>query len=77
MSGVPLWMVLGSVLFNIFTDDLTEEIECAISKFADDTKVAESIDLHKSRKTLQRELDRLDRWADANFISFKKTKCWI
>lgn len=60
MSGVPLWLVLGSVLFNMFNDDLDEEIECSLTKFADDTNAAERVDLHESRKTLQRELNRVD-----------------
>jgi len=71
-KGVPQVSVLGLVLFNIFVGDMDSGIECTLSEFDDDIKLHGAVDMLERRDAMQRDLDRLERWACVNLMKFNR-----
>jgi hypothetical protein len=79
LSGVPQGSVLGPLLFLIFINDLdlaAEDVE-ALAKFADDTKVGNSVRTDADRVKLQEVLNRLCEWTTEWGMKFNVQKCKV
>jgi len=73
ISGVPQMSILGPVPC-IFVNELDPDAESTLGKSADNTKLGGVADTPDGCASIQRDLNRLEKWADGNLMEFNKGK---
>ncbi len=67
----------GSVLFLVYVNDIAVGVIDIISKFVDDTKIANTIASNSQTKEMQNNLDKLSEWGQTWQMSFNENKCKV
>ena len=75
MSGVPQGTVLGPLLFSLYINDISSDIESEIRLFADDCVCYREIKDEEDTMKLQSDIDRLGSWAKKWGMRFQPVKC--
>ena len=75
LSGVPQGTVLGPLLFSLYINDISSDIESEIRRFADDCVCYREIKDEEDTMKLQRAIYRLGSWARKWGMRFQPVKC--
>ena len=70
-NSVSQGSAVGPVLSNVSINCLDYEAECTLCKFAENTKLGGVADTAEDCAAIQRDLNRLEKWANRNLAKFK------
>src|SRR5699024_12712220 len=74
ISPLSLHDALPILLFNIFVGNMDNGMKCTLIKFADNTKLSGAVDTLEGRDAIQKDLNRLERWAYDILMKFRDRK---
>lgn len=69
--------LLNPVLFYTFISEMDDVAKYTLHKLADNTELRGVVDTTEGHTAIQRDLDRLDKWADVNLMNFKEEMCKV
>ena len=76
-SGVPQGSVLGPLFFNIYINDIVDQLDVQCLLYADDLKIFHEIKSMEDCLVLQRNIDLVHIWSKKNLLPLNKCKCVI
>ena len=75
MSGVPQGTVLGPLLFSLYINDISTDIDSEMRLYADDCVCCRKIKDTEDTLKLQKDTDQLGCWARKWGMRFQPVKC--
>ena len=76
-SGVPQGSILGPLLFIIYVNDISTNLDSETKLFADDCTLYRTISCMKDCISLQNDLSKIYRWSQTWQLSLNITKCKV
>ncbi len=74
---MPQGSVLGPVLFLVYINNIDEGVTGIISKFTDDTKIANTVASNNQVSEMLNNLDRLSEWGQTWQMSLYAYNCKV
>ncbi|XP_063902404.1 uncharacterized protein LOC135139824, partial [Zophobas morio] len=74
---VPQGSVLGPLIFNIFINDVVNDIRSSVLLYADDMKLYRRITSIQDCLVLQSDLDKVHSWCSKNLLQLNYKKCYL
>lgn len=75
LSGVPQGSVLGPMLFLLYVNDITTNVNSSMRLFADDSVIYRTICGPDDQERLQEDLQKVFQWAETWSMAFNISKC--
>ena len=74
-NGVLQGSVLGPKLFLMFINDMEDDVQSRVLKFADATKLYTEVANEEGGEQLQEDLDKCTEWTKQWMMAFNVAKC--